>query len=108
MPRGSRNSVPWAGELRRIYFPRLYENSGYVSNRYPTKRRKRPHRAIFRCFVLPKTHLQGFSNYFSYSLLTEFSEVRELGILRSTHQGSIEGMLRGVRGRVQMQGGGAT
>src|SRR5215204_4558044 len=54
---------------------RLYENSGYVSNRYPTKRRKRPHRTVFRCFVLQKSHHQGFSNYFSYSL--------RRGILRS-------------------------
>src|SRR5215204_7520634 len=81
---------------------RLYENSGYVSNRYPTKRRKRPHRTVFRCFVLQKSHHQGFSNYFSYSLgrgilrtspfgdsrkldfhFTEFSEVRIQGILGS-------------------------
>ena len=34
----------------------------------PTKRRKRPQRAIFWCLVLPKSHHRGFFNYFSYSL----------------------------------------
>jgi len=33
------------------------------------------------------------------------SELRSKGVLRSPHQGSIGGMLRGARGRVQMQGG---
>src|SRR5215217_6564601 len=47
----------------------------------PTRHRKRPHRAIFRYFVLPKSHHQGFSNYFSYSLSTlDFSHLGGKGI----------------------------
>jgi hypothetical protein len=52
---------------------KLSEKSGAGLNRYPAKRRKRLHRALFWRFALPQTHHEGFFNYFSDSFKRKFN-----------------------------------